>query len=749
MKLLRIVALLVFACVALARGQTNPNLGAGIDGNGLGSLTNAYVDMMKQAGDFTSNRAGNPAATLDANGWPTEDFYVMLQWLFQGQGNIYNGTYKLTFTGRADLGSWGFVTVANKVYNATTNTTTADIVLNAPVTPDNAFAFFTLTFSNTGGGVKNIRLIRPGHAADTTQLFTTQFLNHTKRFPVYRFMDWTHTNGNTSVHWTDRTPPKWPSYATRQGVPWEACIRLANTNAKDAWINVPCMATDDYVLKLARLFKFGSDASGNPYTSQQTTPVNPPLGPNRRLYLEFSNEVWNGGFPQYNQNKNAAIAEVRAGGSNLALPGEIEGVHDYLWAMRRTAKRLKQMRDIFASVYGEAAMNDVVRPVLADQVAWTETFKQALEFIERSYGPPKNYFYAVAGAPYFNMGNSDTATNLTKDQVLDALSASVTSYKNRYQSPEIHKMVALGVYYGLGVLAYEGGPDTFGGNNLAAKKAAHLDPRMREICVRYLNDWYGYGGELFMWFVCGAGNWDRPYGAWQLTNDMANQTAPKILAMDDVLNAPMPPVTAGVAVPATIDARDYIGVGPDWQTANPYLQNLNQGDEFNYLLRSSTASSSRIKLRMASTTTGSTAELLLNGSSLGLVAVPNTGGWSTFQPTAEITGSLRAGLNVLRVRVKSHRAYNIQAVEVSGSAPPVIGAIPAQYVQTWASMPWKPSPSPQHPVTNTWSRTRISCCREQVRHGQSGFHPVSQSQGRPKSPLVSSTAPQRACDLST
>jgi hypothetical protein len=67
---------------------------------------------------------------------------------------------------------------------------------------------------------------------------------------------------------------------------------LANETGKDAWINIPAKATDAYVTNVANLFKYGSDGI-NPYTSVQAHPVYPPLNPNLKIYVEYSNEVWN------------------------------------------------------------------------------------------------------------------------------------------------------------------------------------------------------------------------------------------------------------------------------------------------------------------------------------------------------------------------------------------------------------------------------------------------------------------------
>ena len=101
------------------------------------SLENAFVDIFKQAREFFSvaKSANGPLvnASVDANGWATEDFMAFVQTGLLNTAHIYNGVYKLSFTGQATVDTW--ITpggsVSNVKYNAATNTTTADVTLNA------------------------------------------------------------------------------------------------------------------------------------------------------------------------------------------------------------------------------------------------------------------------------------------------------------------------------------------------------------------------------------------------------------------------------------------------------------------------------------------------------------------------------------------------------------------------------------------------------------------------------------------
>ena len=125
--------------------------------------------------------------------------------------------------------------------------------------------------------------------------------------------------------------------SAQMGAAWEYAVRLANETNTDMWICVPVAATDDYIAKLAQLIRYGSDGT-NPYTSPEANPVWAPLNPGLKVYVEFSNEVWNtaGAFPQSGTNREAAVTEVNAGNSPLNFDGDTDPTR---LAARRSAKR--------------------------------------------------------------------------------------------------------------------------------------------------------------------------------------------------------------------------------------------------------------------------------------------------------------------------------------------------------------------------------------------------------------------------
>ena len=91
-------------------------------------------------------------------------------------------------------------------------------------------------------------------------------------------------------------------------------MALANETGKDLYINIPLMPRIAYIDNLADLFAFGSDGV-TPYTSPQANPVWAPLNSNLKVYIEFSNEIWNWGFTQAGTGGNGWMQPAFAAGS--------------------------------------------------------------------------------------------------------------------------------------------------------------------------------------------------------------------------------------------------------------------------------------------------------------------------------------------------------------------------------------------------------------------------------------------------
>ena len=604
-------------------------LGANLGAINYWSIANAFVDLVKQA-TFRSPFTGLPSV-VDADGWPTEDFVAFLQSDGRDLYPIYNGTYHVSFTGRADM--YLFATegvLRDVVYDPETNRTTATVTLS--VSGNDPGWIFAIDFRNTGGTVRDLKVIRPGYAADTTQVFTEDFLRSVRPFGVIRTMDFTHTNNNLVTDWAGRSHVTDATQTTNKGAAWEYAIDLANATGKDLWVNIPAGATDDYVEQLATLLKAR-------------------LAPDRVVYVEYSNEVWNGIFNQHSINRSAAVAEVEAGmasgtPSNLYYPGEdalaADGswLYQYIWAFRRYALRTTEIGQTFASVWGAAAVPEQVRPVLNAQLVNPGMLDTMLSFVEDRVGPARQYLYAVAGTTYFNTHGAGGANDLTTDQVLAALSDSVDHEKTTYLP-----FTSLAAAYGLKHFAGEGGVDTFGWDNIAAKKAASLDPRMTSLVTTFLDNWYLQGGDLLNWYIAGATSYDTRFGTWGLTNDPTNLDSPKYQAINEVVSSAPPEVTVGTPIPNAVPAS----------ATSAYLGNVATGAINDYLLRAPVGGTYALTLKYAAVTAGQV-QVIVNGSVAGTINLGVTGPGrdtlgapSTFANSSEFLLRLDSGLNNVRL----------------------------------------------------------------------------------------------------
>ncbi|RYG67422.1 hypothetical protein EON80_13600, partial [bacterium] len=335
---------------------SRPDIGVGLEGLADWSRAMMFTDAMK-----TSRQWGKPAqpwehtVKTDALGWPTEDAGIVV--IADTPG--ISGTYKLSFSGKADVrGVTANTQVENFKFDAATKKGSADVVVGDTTS-------LMLAFENTDGGVRDVRLLRP--EAKDSSTFSQPFLEKLAPFSTLRFMDFLNTNNNPVKSWDQRTTSKNASQAGEKGGALEYVVELANLTDKDIWVNVPDQADDDYARQMATLLKNG-------------------LEKERKVYVEFSNEVWNWGFSQATRNLEAAKIEGKQPNSPLIYD---KSDNDGYWAMRRIAKRSAEIGKIFRDVF-ETTDFSRVRPVYAVQVGYEEVYKQGLEFLENEYKQPNS-----------------------------------------------------------------------------------------------------------------------------------------------------------------------------------------------------------------------------------------------------------------------------------------------------------------------------------------------------------------------
>ncbi|HKB06490.1 MAG TPA: PA14 domain-containing protein [Gemmataceae bacterium] len=372
-----------------------------------------------------------PNIPTDSAGWPLADGSHII---WEGEDPTKNGgVYLLRFRGRAEVSTWfnvgrfrvngtdyGNTLPSGAGYDPGSNMTTAQVVITGT-------DLLGLTFRRTqrdGGsgentGVRDIQFLRPvtpgsGTTYRPDDVFDRNVKNAFSRFTTLRYLT---ANFNPEREWWDRKLPSGMKVAwgDRRAV-WEYEVMLANETGKDLYITIPINASDDYVRRLAKLIRFGSDGV-NPYEGPVNNPTYPGLNPNLRIYVEWGNEVWNWGFSQASLGMEAARSAVRNNtpeGQIINFDGRAADGDFRRWAALKTV----QASNTFRRVWGDEAMGDKVRVVLEYQYDNNQdTALEALRFLDAYFNngdgrqhvsnpqPVSYYVWGAGGATYFGASN--------------------------------------------------------------------------------------------------------------------------------------------------------------------------------------------------------------------------------------------------------------------------------------------------------------------------------------------------------
>jgi hypothetical protein len=485
-----------------------PAAGAALMGMNLAQITDwstewPFVDMMRMARLWIPQREG----AAWGEGGPlalTSDWWI---------SSLETGQYATTImlndvTGRQPLGDYVLLYDGEGDLRVEINPA-ASVVEQSPgrmvvrLTATTGGVFLNLRGTNPANPLRNIRFLRPGtESSYRTDPFGADFLRVVRPFGVLRFMQWQSTNDNPVADWALRSTPAFATFAGPWGVPVEVMVELANTAGADPWFSMPHAATDEYVRQFASL-------------------VRTQLSAGRRVYVEYSNEVWNGIYPQ------AAYTTQR--GLALGLSAD-----PFQASLRFYSQRAQEIFAIWRTVFGADSAR-VVR-VLASQASNAWTAEQVL-----SWQDAFRRTDAIAIAPYFggflSGGDGAQQAAMSESQVLDALLADIEGPVRGW----IADNARVARTYGVRLVAYEGGQHLVSAYvqpqyEPAVTRLFHAvnrHPRMYDLYQRYFDLWHEEGGELFLPYY-DADVWSR-YGSWGALEYVHQDpaTAPKYQAIVD------------------------------------------------------------------------------------------------------------------------------------------------------------------------------------------------------------------------
>lgn len=446
--------------------------------------------------------------TFDSDGYPTHIPQVttlgngLVKYIISSDGGnlIPNGQYLLLFDGTGQIQFGGGVAAVGAV--------TAG---RMEFTAGNGNIWIEITQSAANDHVRNIRLVRPSDEfvdldADP---FYPVFLDKIEPYSTLRFMDWGRTNYSPVAQWSQRTPLSFFTYARAQGMPYELMIDLANRLDKDVYICVPHLADDAYVIEMATLFRDN-------------------LEPERTIYLEWSNEVWNWIFDQAHYNNDNRPLNLNYG--------------------RAMAQRAGHLFEVWGSVFG-GQMNRV-RRVLGLQGGFNTLNQDILSQLPTDawdMASPSHYFgldHGPTGQPV--LGATSTAADVM-DNAWNAFIQFKESVKLDYRNVHI---------YGKEVLTYEGGQH-FVGNVFGipydyqqSMWDAQYSPEMYTM-YRAMHDSIASWGCRVAINFSNAAVQESVYGSWGVLSHIDQQppyttTAPKYQALLDIIDQCQPlPVGLG------------------------------------------------------------------------------------------------------------------------------------------------------------------------------------------------------------
>jgi hypothetical protein len=397
--------------------------------------------------------------------------------------------------------------------------------------------WFDMLYSNSSNPVRNIRLVLWSDLNTfQTQPFREAMLEKLGLFKCLRFMDWMQTNNNDNIEWVNRTKPTYysQSITPNGGVAYEYIIALANTYTKDIWINIPHRASDDYITQMASLFKNG-------------------LKPGIRVYVEYSNEVWNWQFEQ---------AHFVADSTNQSIPYP-----------RRYVERASHAYRIWNSIWGSES-NRVTR-IMGLQLTNNYLNREILAHADpNDYEAVSPSFYV--GLDYSNNGvpdlNSLGAAATPQQIVANANYVFETVYplwQDVYRDARMFKKT---------VVNYEGGQHFTNFSIppfLNAMYAAQYIPEMYTLYSRMIDSLRVLGSSLAVAFTFTGPN-NSIFGSWghipSFELPPPYTAYPKFQALLDQVNEKPNPTIVGAASVSAGQLRGYKVALPQpgqtymWQT---------------------------------------------------------------------------------------------------------------------------------------------------------------------------------------
>ncbi len=253
--------------------------------------------------------------TLDENGWPTRmptdlagrkgTVSTAILWYpaqaAKAPDSIYSGTFYLLADGQGTLSldqrgdGAGLVSLKDVRIDGPT-------ALEFEFRPNGQRVNLTISDTDpagTGEYLRSIRIVHERHLPlfEAGEIFTPEYTDFMADFRVIRWMQAMEGPRNPPFfegRFEDRPKPSYYSFnlgtngTDRNGFPIDTIVAFSNKTGTDPWITVPDNVSDAFAKGMAVFIAAN-------------------LHPDRKLYVELGNEIWNGIFPSYQYAAESAL----------------------------------------------------------------------------------------------------------------------------------------------------------------------------------------------------------------------------------------------------------------------------------------------------------------------------------------------------------------------------------------------------------------------------------------------------------
>lgn len=437
-----------------------------------------------------------PEVPLTTEGYPRHSpfrgGYTAKTQVATGDGSgKFNGIFTITFQGSGKVRLWGrsLGLQTEYTFQGPCHNSKDPCVFPFEVKNDGgeiadgirARLFIELEESRANDPIRDIQILPPGVSPESAKKnpFYEGFLKEMKQFSTIRYMDWLATNRSDVRDWNQRTTKDDPVQTSDKGTALEWIIELSNRSETDPWINIPTLATDQYIRALAKLL---------------ADPIHG-LAPGRKVYIEYSNEVWNGLFARQNQ---FAIREAR----------RRFGYKDFE-TDRFVARRSLEIFKLFHEVFGNKQKSRIVEVLPAQAAAYGAARKMLETFYDERVNPKQAIRVdAIAINPYF--GGRTTRRAIESGEIYDM---TLTDLFERVKDEiAIEVIPALDAYkqiaaeYNCDIVGYEGGQH-FAAHTVYSRSEeagvmdllneANRDPRIKDLYRAIFTAWGERGFGVF------------------------------------------------------------------------------------------------------------------------------------------------------------------------------------------------------------------------------------------------------------